>query len=191
VGLMSIAGSMGGDIISSAASMHEARKNRRWQEKMSSTAHQREVKDLIAAGLNPVLSAGGKGAGIGPGAMGNIADLGRAFTSARSVDIAKSGMKANVRKANAEAAGVEVDSKFKQEMYNFFRGNKDIKESVLMSLLFKQAGVPPWWGGITGLMGDTYNSARSAARRWRNMGKAKRIDINPPTKPLKPRWPNE
>lgn len=47
----------------------EAAKNRNWQELLSNTAHQREIKDLQAAGLNPVLSAsGGNGAAVTSGA---------------------------------------------------------------------------------------------------------------------------
>lgn len=47
----------------------EAQKNRDWQERLSNTAHQREVKDLLAAGLNPVLSAmNGNGASTTSGA---------------------------------------------------------------------------------------------------------------------------
>lgn len=41
----------------SAFNAEQAQLNRDWQEYMSSTSHQREVGDLIAAGLNPVLSA--------------------------------------------------------------------------------------------------------------------------------------
>lgn len=47
----------------------EAAKNRDWQALQSNTAHQRQIADLKAAGLNPVLSAmGGQGAATGSGA---------------------------------------------------------------------------------------------------------------------------
>lgn len=59
----------------------EASKLRDWQTKMSNTAHQREVSDLEAAGLNPVLSAMGTGASTGSASAASSSGIGGSSAS--------------------------------------------------------------------------------------------------------------
>lgn len=88
-------GFLGGDSAeqsaSSAAQINQqqielAREQMAFQERMSSTAHQRETADLRAAGLNPILSAtGGSGASTPSGAMAVLQNPNRNLASDRSL----------------------------------------------------------------------------------------------------------
>jgi len=84
-----------------AANSAEAQKNRDWQERMSSTAHQREVDDLRKAGLNPILSATGGSGASSPG--GSMAVMQNTQSDAAQIKAQMANIAANTAKAVSEA----------------------------------------------------------------------------------------
>lgn len=72
--------SIAGGMMANRSQQGQSAAQMRFQERMSSTAHQREVKDLRAAGLNPILSAN-KGASSPGGAQANIRNIMEGATS--------------------------------------------------------------------------------------------------------------
>lgn len=69
----------------------EAEKNRQWQEHMRATAYQTAVKDMEAAGLNPILAATGGGIQTGS-AGGSAASVGQASISGATGYAASGGL---------------------------------------------------------------------------------------------------
>ena len=120
----SILGSLLGTSQTNKANLRATRENNAHQLMMSSTAHQREVKDLKSAGLNPILSSRSAGAPVGSSAAARVEpyhiDPSKKLVEASQIQL----LEAQSRKTNAEALNTEL-----QEPYN--RAMHDLYDSIL------------------------------------------------------------
>lgn len=119
VGLASSAGSLMGSLLSYSQTKKLMQKQNDFTERMSNTAHTREVADLRNAGLNPILSVtGGSGASTpssGTGAViGN--DLGSGVASA--LDFKRLQNETQLKDSQTHLNNSAVDLNRSQEWFN-------------------------------------------------------------------------
>lgn len=131
-----------GSLVSSGLNMYSASQNRKFQERMANTAHQREVADLRAAGLNPILSATG-GAATPSGSFGTASNpfesVGNSIASAASQRLTREGVLNQNLATAAQFASTMADIEGKRSSNELLRQQVE-RGGLTTSLLEKEVG---------------------------------------------------
>lgn len=135
-----------GQASTNRANARLARQQMDFQERMSSTAHQREVADLRSAGLNPILSGtGGHGSSTPPGATAEMRDpITAGINTAVSSKLHSAQTKEAEARARRESSVADVVEEASKLIVAGIGGVKDLSKLGAETFAELQAMVQKW-----------------------------------------------